>query len=411
MRLTEILKSSFATLRLNIRRTFLTMIGIIIGIAAVITIMSLGNGFQKQTLDELAQDEQGRASQAFYYNPTNFEIDYDKLEPFAASDLAAIEMIPGVDEVKKVDDMLQHSTYMSVSFRNVNTSYEISLVDQSNYEMLIGRNLSIADSQYRQKFAIIDLIAASELFGSIDNALHKVIELDYTEYTIVGVYDSMSSFAQDGNSLLGGMGGMYNMMTQLEIPQGTFQHFNPQTFYNWEITVFFEADANMKAISQQISDYLTASGSAKDDGTYTYYDSSEMMEQIGSTLNMITLFISAVASISLFIAGVGVMNMMYISVSERTKEIGIRRSLGATRRSIQWQFLLEGIAITTLGGLIGYFTGIAIAFGVSRFLPFSAIVDFETALVSVSVSILTGLVFSVFPARAAAQKNVVEILR
>lgn len=167
----------------------------------------------------------------------------------------------------------------------------------------------------------------------------------------------------------------------------------------------------MKAISQQISDYLTASGSAKDDGTYTYYDSSEMMEQIGSTLNMITLFISAVASISLFIAGVGVMNMMYISVSERTKEIGIRRSLGATRRSIQWQFLLEGIAITTLGGLIGYFTGIAIAFGVSRFLPFSAIVDFETALVSVSVSILTGLVFSVFPARAAAQKNVVEILR
>lgn len=411
MRLTEILKSSFATLRLNIRRTFLTMIGIIIGIAAVITIMSLGNGFQKQTLDELAQDEQGRASQAFYYNPTNFEIDYDKLEPFAASDLAAIEMIPGVDEVKKADDMLQHSTYMSVSFRNVNTSYEISLVDQSNYEMLIGRNLSIADSQYRQKFAIIDLIAASELFGSIDNALHKVIELDYTEYTIVGVYDSMSSFAQDGNSLLGGMGGMYNMMTQLEIPQGTFQHFNPQTFYNWGITVFFEADANMKAISQQISDYLTASGSAKDDGTYTYYDSSEMMEQIGSTLNMITLFISAVASISLFIAGVGVMNMMYISVSERTKEIGIRRSLGATRRSIQWQFLLEGIAITTLGGLVGYFAGIGIAFGVSRFLPFSAIVDFETALVSVSVSIIIGLVFSVFPARAAAQKNVVEILR
>lgn len=411
MCLTEILKSSFATLRSNIRRTFLTMIGIIIGIAAVITIMSLGNGFQKQTLEELAQDEQGRASQAFYYNPTNFEIDYDKLEPFAASDLAAIEMIPGVDEVKKADDMLQHSTYMSVSFRNVNTSYEISLVDQSNYEMLIGRNLSIADSQYRQKFVIIDLIAATELFGSIDNALHKVIELDNTEYTIVGVYDNMSLTDLDDSSMLGGMGGMYNMMTQLEIPQGTFQHFNPQTFYNWEITVFYEPDVNMKVISQQILDYLTASGSAKDDGAYTYFDSSEMMEQIGSTLNMITLFISAVASISLFIAGVGVMNMMYISVSERTKEIGIRRSLGATRRSIQWQFLLEGIAITTLGGLVGYFAGIGIAFGVSRFLPFSAIVDFETALVSVSVSIIIGLVFSVFPARAAAQKNVVEILR
>lgn len=268
MRLTEILKSSFATLRLNVRRTFLTMIGIIIGIAAVITIMSLGNGFQKQTLDELAQDEQGRASQAFYYNPTNFEIDYDKLEPFVASDLAAIEMISGVDEVKKADDIPQQSTYMSASFRNVNSSYEIGLVEQSRYQMLVGRNLSIADSQYRQKFAIIDLIAASELFGSADNALHKVVELDHTEYTIVRVYDGMSSISPADNSMLGGMSNMYNMMTQLEIPQGTFQYYNPQTFYNWEITVFFEADANMKAISQQISDYLTTNGSAKDDGTY-----------------------------------------------------------------------------------------------------------------------------------------------
>lgn len=412
MRLSEILKSSLATLRMNGRRTFLTMIGIVIGIAAVITIMSLGNGFQKQTLDELAQDELGRPSQAFYYNPSNMDIDFSSFQPFIQSDLAAIEQIPGVDEVRTAEDIPQQATYMSATFRNITNSYDVGLLEASHHTMLVGRNLSIADSQYRQKYAIIDSFAASELFGDAELALHKSLELDGSDYTIVGVFDSQAaSFNEEDDMGFGAMGGMYGVVSQIEIPYGTFQYYNPQTFYNWEITVFFEAGVNMKAISQQISDYLTQNGSATEDGSYVYYDSSEMMEQIGKTLSMITLFISAVASISLFIAGVGVMNMMYISVSERTKEIGIRRSLGATRKSIQWQFLLEGIAITTLGGLVGYFAGIGLAFSVSRFLPFSAIVDVQTALVSVGVSILIGLVFSVFPARAASRKNVVEILR
>lgn len=411
MRLSEILKSSLATLRMNGRRTFLTMIGIIIGIAAVITIMSLGNGFQKQTLDELAQDSQGRASQAFYYNPTAMDIDYSSFQPFEKSDLAAIDMIPGVDEVRTAEDIPQQSTYMSAAVRDTSTSYEVALVEDGSQNMILGRNLTIADSQYRQRYATIDLMAATELFGSPENALNKSVELDANNYTIVGVYDSQSAFQDPNDGMMMGGGVMFSMMTQLEIPYGTYEYYNPQTFYNWEITVFFEADVNMKAISQQISDYLTESGSAAEFGSYVYYDSSEMMEQIGNTLSMITLFISAVASISLFIAGVGVMNMMYISVSERTKEIGIRRSLGATRSSIQSQFLLEGIAITTLGGLLGYFAGIGIAFAVSNFLPFSAIVDVQTAMVSVGVSILIGLIFSVFPARAAARKNVVEILR
>lgn len=410
MRLTEILKSSLATLRMNGRRTFLTMIGIVIGIAAVITIMSLGKGFQKQTLEELAQDELGRASQAFYYNPTNMDIDFSSFQPFAKSDLAAIEMIPGVDEVRTTEDIPQQSTYMSVAFRNITSSYDVALVDQTNHQMILGRNLTIADSQYRQKYAIIDAFAATELFGEAEKVIHKTVELDASNYTIVGVYESQTTLPDENDMPFGGMGG-FNMMTQVAIPYGTYQYYNPQTFYNWEITVFYEAEVDMKGISQQISDYLTESGSAAADGSYVYYDSSEMMEQIGNTLSMITLFISAVASISLFIAGVGVMNMMYISVSERTKEIGIRRSLGATRKSIQWQFLLEGIAITTLGGLVGYFAGIGLAFSVSRFLPFSAIVDVQTAMVSVGVSILIGLVFSVFPAMAASRKNVVEILR
>ena len=409
MRISEVLKSSLITLRLNGRRTFLTMIGIIIGISAVITIMSLGNGFQQQTLNDLAKDAQGRSNQAFYFYPTSEAIDYSRFNPFTKDDLAAISKITGVDEVEVVEVQEEKVRYMEATFSDKSESYDVSLVDASQYRMVSGRNLSLADFQNNQRYAIIDLAAATDLFEKPGLALHKSIQLDKQDYTIIGVYDSESAVQEapfGGNS-----GVLFVTMSQIEIPSTTYQRYNPQEANEWEIIVYFEPDSNMKAINQQIYDYLITEGSAFDRGDYRFYDSSEMMEQIGSTLSMITLFVSAVASISLFIAGVGVMNMMYISVSERTKEIGIRRSLGATRRSITWQFLLEGITITALGGVIGYSLGIGLAFLISGMLPFPAIIDLQTALVSVSVSVIIGLIFSVFPARAASRKSVVEILR
>ncbi|HJF16891.1 MAG TPA: FtsX-like permease family protein, partial [Globicatella sulfidifaciens] len=198
---------------------------------------------------------------------------------------------------------------------------------------------------------------------------------------------------------------------QVIVPRGTNKLLNPNTNVDFSIKAFYKPDSNVSGISRKIADYLKENGSEKDNGTYEYFDMSEMMESIGQQVSMVTYFIGAVAGISLFIAGVGVMNMMYISVSERTKEIGIRRSLGATQNSIQWQFLLEGISITTLGGLIGYLFGVGIAIIAGNFLPFKALIDVPTALISVSISVLIGISFSVFPARAAARKNVVEILR
>ena len=137
----------------------------------------------------------------------------------------------------------------------------------------------------------------------------------------------------------------------------------------------------------------------------------QIMESIGKVIDGLTYFISAIAGISLFIAGVGVMNMMYISVSERTKEIGIRRSLGATENSIQIQFLLEGLIITTIGGIVGYLFGIGLAYLIAKLLPFGIYIDLSVILLAVGVSMFIGIIFSVMPAKAAAKKDVVEILR
>lgn len=410
MRMNEIFKSSLSTLKMNGRRTFLTMIGIIIGIAAVITILSLGNGFRKKTLDELAQDAKGRPSQMFYFNASNMDSDWSKLDPFDANTLDDIRQIPGVDEVAPSSDDEDSIDYSTLDFANKESkTHATKYFDMTNQQILYGRNLYDYDSRGAKRNVIIDDIVATDIFENPEKAIHQSIKIDGTSYTIVGVYVSELTEQEFEDMQNYGFGGSNS--PQVIIPRGTNKLINPNANVDFSITAFYVPDSNVSGISRKIADYLKENGSEKDNGTYEYFDMSEMMESIGQQVSMVTYFIGAVAGISLFIAGVGVMNMMYISVSERTKEIGIRRSLGATQNSIQWQFLLEGISITTLGGLIGYLFGVGIAIVAGNFLPFEALIDVPTALVSVLISVLIGISFSVFPARAAARKNVVEILR
>ena len=410
MRMSEIFKSSLSTLKMNGRRTFLTMIGIIIGIAAVITILSLGNGFRKKTLDELAQDSKGRPSQMFHFNVSNMDADWSKLDPFDTNTLDGIRQIPGVDEVVTSSDDEDSVNYATLDFANKESkTYGTKYLDVTNQQILYGRNLYDFDSKAAKRNVIIDDIVASDIFENPEKAIHQSIKIDGTSYMIVGVYATELTVKEIEDIQNYGFGG--SDAPQVIIPRGTNKLLNPNTNVDFSIKAFYKPDSNVSGISRKIADYLKENGSEKDNGTYEYFDMSEMMESIGQQVSMVTYFIGAVAGISLFIAGVGVMNMMYISVSERTKEIGIRRSLGATQNSIQWQFLLEGISITTLGGLIGYLFGVGIAIIAGNFLPFKALIDVPTALISVSISVLIGISFSVFPARAAARKNVVEILR
>ncbi|PMB83629.1 ABC transporter permease [Dolosicoccus paucivorans] len=409
MKLSEIIKSSFATLRLNGRRTFLTMIGIIIGIAAVITILSLGNGSRQSTINALTKDDKGRLSQDFYYTPSPFEeknkTHIHRDNPYSQDKLQAIEEMEGVDEVMVDTQYAVETFYPEVTLTNQKRYDEIAFVEQTDLEMVVGRNLTMSDNESGLRYIVISEEVARDLFGSPELAYQQGIELDHRSYTVVGVF-------KESDSQLEISFGIPDKMPTFEvgyIPYETYLRYYDLPEDTNYLKVFFKDNVDMKGISQQIQGYLN--DHAPEGGTYNYFDISEMMQEINSALNQITVFISSVAAISLFIAGVGVMNMMYISVAERTKEIGIRRSLGATKRAIQTQFLLEGIAITTLGGVIGYFSGIALAFFIAQFLPFSAILDVKTALGTVLVSVTIGIVFSVFPARTAAKKNVVEILR
>ena len=146
-------------------------------------------------------------------------------------------------------------------------------------------------------------------------------------------------------------------------------------------------------------------------GSYSFVDIAKQIEGISSVLGSITIFISLIAAISLLIAGIGMMNMMYISVSERIKEIGIRRALGGTASDIKKQFLTEGIALTLIGGITGYLLGMIIAYLASMALPFSVRPDLMTVSLAIGISVFIGVVFSYFPASAASKKDLIDITK
>lgn len=406
MRFSEILKSSLATMRMNGRRTFLTMIGIVIGIAAVITIMSLGNGFQKETMDSLTDDKEGRVSQNLLFQPTDQNFDASKTKVYTPQDIQLVEDFEGVSEAKVDDEDNGMPTNVTVKIGKETKSQPVRPFKETSDNLVAGRNLNPSDSESYARNVLISQNLAEKYFGQAKEAVDKNLNINGKNFTIVGVFDSQGPATNESV-------GAFSISTgpEIKMPAKTMEIYNLIDRGSLSLKVYFEEGVDSKKIMDDIVDKLNSEGSKMQKGQYMFFDMSEMLEGVGDTLNTVTYFISAVAGISLLIAGVGVMNMMYISVSERTQEIGIRRSLGATQSNIQKQFLFEGIAITTVGGVVGYILGILLAHLIASFLPFGASVDFGTALLAVLISVLIGIVFSVFPARAAAQKNVVDILR
>lgn len=403
-----LLTEALSSLRKNARRSILTMLGIIIGIAAVITIISLGKGFQRQAVQSLTNNKTGAVPIQFYFTPTSPTLDMSKLSPFSEGDFSAIEKIKGVEkaEFKKPNDDGQF--YQNIEGRNANKEGVISRVEEFDESQVVeGRSLTSTDNEAYRRVALISTELAEKMYGSSSNSLNHAVAIGDVQFTIVGTFRhkdqsisiSFSDKKPDANT------------GDAIIPDRSYFRYYPQDNNRLNLTVYVKKSYDSKTVADDVQTYLNAQGSCRQLGKYEYFDMSEVMNEIGKTLDMATYFVSAVAGISLLIAGVGVMNMMYISVSERTKEIGIRRALGATASDIQKQFLIEGIVLTFIGGVIGYILGVLCAYLISLALPFNIYLDFFSISLAIGVSVLIGIAFSVFPAKSAAAKNVIDILR
>ncbi|OJG65082.1 hypothetical protein RV07_GL003536 [Enterococcus malodoratus] len=377
------------------------MVGIIIGIAAVITIVALGNGFKRNILSETTgADESGQTK---YIN-----IKYNDFDNLVKDDSGISQtdknMVANLPEVKTVSyyKAMKKDSNPSIDFYDKNTKLTMTVqpTKKTDLSLLNGRQLNSADNDGLNKVVVLDEVVAKQIFGSKEAALNQGFDLKGQVFTVVGVSANTSGAISPQN---------YEPLAFF--PKKTYTHYLGKKEDHSVLAITFNAKNNDAAAMNKVVKQLNLNGESRLQGEYQNYDPTSEIKQLGSMLDNLTLFISAVAAISLFIAGVGVMNMMYISVSERTKEIGIRRALGANARSIKLQFLFEGIVLTISGGIIGYILGILIAYGASFALPFSVRPDLMTVLISIGTSVLIGVCFSYLPASAAAKKELIDILK
>lgn len=392
-RLSNILIVSLRSIMKNKRRNIFTMIGIIIGIAAVITIMALGNGFKKTANEQFSDSGASKdAALISFMQSTDADI---KTEPFAPSDIQLAEREKGVEKAQIKKDKDQAFTAKVTNSRK-NGNANIYVKDQfSNVDE--GHGFNQGDNAIENKVVTIDKKLAEDLFDKPKKAVGQSLYINGQGFKIVGITTG---------------DGFENNVVHM--PTQTLEHYLPNLTQDFaQLEVKIEDGHNKKEVGERVAKVLSKKGSGQAAGSYQYSDMEEMMKGISKIFDGITYFVAAVAGISLFIAGIGVMNVMYISVAERSEEIAIRRAFGAKARDIEIQFLVESVVLCLIGGIIGLLLGIGIASLVDVVIPdyIKSAVSLGSVLLAVGLSTLIGIIFGWIPARAAAKKELIDIIK
>ncbi|AVO01291.1 ABC transporter permease [Staphylococcus simulans] len=392
-RLSNILIVSLRSIMKNKRRNIFTMIGIIIGIAAVITIMALGNGFKKTANEQFSDSGASKdAALISFMQSTDADI---KTEPFAPSDIQLAEREKGVEKAQIKKDKDQAFTAKVTNSRK-NGNANIYVKDQfSNVDE--GHGFNQGDNAIENKVVTIDKKLAEDLFDKPKKAVGQSLYINGQGFKIVGITTG---------------DGFENNVVHM--PTQTLENYLPNLTQDFaQLEVKIEDGHNKKEVGERVAKVLSKKGSGQAAGSYQYSDMEEMMKGISKIFDGITYFVAAVAGISLFIAGIGVMNVMYISVAERSEEIAIRRAFGAKARDIEIQFLVESVVLCLIGGIIGLLLGIGIASLVDVVTPdyIKSAVSLGSVLLAVGVSTLIGIIFGWIPARAAAKKELIDIIK
>ena len=398
MNIRAIMKNAYLSLRQNTRRSLLTMTGIIIGISSVITILSLGRGFEAYTVKNLTDSNDKNVRVDISFEPTNIsQFQNNKMHFFSDEDLNFVRQVEGVEKVE-YDKQDQSISNIDIFVRNKKTTKSLGFSKLEKDPIILGRKITHLDEDNHQKVVLITEDTAKDINQDINKVLGSGLDLKGKLYQIIGIYE-------------GGKSEVFDMTPDIKVPKGTYQYYENAQDNPSQIKITVADNFKPSNISQKVIKKLENIGSSRNFGQYTTFDMTVLTDGIGKVLKILTYFVSSIAGISLFIAGVGVMNMMYTSVSERTKEIGVRRSVGARRVDIRTQFLAEGLMLTVSGGLIGYILGYLVALTISLVLPFKVFPDFLTIILTITITVVIGLLFSITPANMAAKKDLVEILR
>ncbi|MBE5871863.1 MAG: FtsX-like permease family protein [Lachnospiraceae bacterium] len=398
----EYIKMALMNIKSNKGRSVLTMLGIIIGISSVIMIVSIGNGVSAEINSELENLAGGQI--AIYSNSGEGK----ERVTFNQEDFDAVKK--QISHVKGVTP--QESGYATArSPKGEFTAYIYGGTEDFKYTqndpIVKGSFYTKTDYESANKVCVIRESSAIALFGTTD-VIGKTFEVEMwgssVEVRIIGIRKDNSS------SLLGGM--MDYDEVEMEMPLTSFG----DSFGYWieDYSMFYivaDSPATATEVAGKALSLIKARHPEAGKDDIQLQDFNDSLSQINSIVGYITVFVVLVAAISLLVGGIGVMNIMLVSVTERTREIGIRKALGAKTKSIMTQFLAESAIITLLGGLIGILLGSAGAVLVCTVLKFKAVVDPGTVLIATLFSSAVGIFFGLYPAKRAAKLSPIDALR
>ena len=413
----ENLRLAFKGIHSHRMRAILTMLGIVIGIASIIIIVSLING----TSEQLKNSMVNQGDDTITVTLCNKTDPWTIMDPVYAGCPDGVEEISSdiVEEIKSIDGVIGASPIykseygVSVNYNGKNQSATVVGAEKDyfglkNYVLSSGRYFIDRDYDERHNVAVISSGLANSMFEN-DSALGKTITLGTEMYTVVGVFSEVKDY-DDIDTLMD-----YELKVGMEsqnyiiVPSVSWVNFAGFKSYQVLVVKIASPDDTVN-VGTQAADMLNMNVMSN---TYEYRSSSlqEDAQYLETITNIISMLLIGIASISLIVGGIGVMNIMLVSVTERTKEIGLKKALGAKKRVILGQFLTESIVLTGMGGIVGVLLGIGISRLLSLLLQMPAATSVPAILIAVGFSMGIGIVFGITPSIKAANLNPIDALR
>ena len=406
-KLLMVLRVALKALMAHKMRSVLTMLGVVIGVAAVISLVAVGNGAQAQVVSQF----ESLGSNLLTVSPmVSFGFSRQGLQQSSASlsnaDVEAIEALASA--VARVAPQYNSNATVTQGGNTTNlTVYGVTpdYGDVRNWDLARGRFLTDEDNDNLAMVVVLGQTAVEDLFGStLVNPVGQTVRINRQNYTVVGVLESK------------GQSGFGNQDSVAMIPLRTAQlklgGAGTQTISQINLQVASAAEMDL-AQAQVTAILRTRRGlSASQDADFTVQNQADIVSTISETTGTFTTLLGSIAAISLLVGGIGIMNIMLVSVTERTREVGLRKAVGAKRGDILLQFLAEAIVLSVLGGLIGVALGIGGAQVITPLLGYSqALVTPQSVALALAVSLGIGIFFGLYPANRAAALNPIDALR
>ena len=397
----ESIRLAISSIRINKMRSFLTMLGMVIGISSVIAIVSLGDTMRGAIASEFEAIGTNAAfsyivSENGYYTENEmFTFDeIDRIKKDFGDDIAYISASAnGQGSVINNRKNLE-ARFMGLA-ENPTAAYDLKMVH--------GRMFTDSDIKNGRQYIIIEDKTSMELFGtknSVGKELRVKVNEEMLDFVVTGVYENTDSAMKQ---LMGGP----SRYAMTYVPEKTITNEGDSL---WQLSIYSKKDIDVSAFSNKFTKYI-AKIKNQEQHNVIYYTAESQMAMMDGMLASLSMIVGAIAAISLLVGGIGIMNIMLVSVTERTREIGIRKALGARTEDILFQFLVESAIISTLGGLIGTSLGIGVIALGGMVVGLEVVINPITVLVAVVFSGVVGVFFGIYPARKAAKADPITALR